>query len=86
MINLIDHRRLVELLTRHKPNKYVLVSQQHEPYDFISEARDFLAFIYSLPMTHYETMLERQVNQYNQWWWGGPKYISPVVDPPVRFS
>jgi hypothetical protein len=82
----IDHRRLVNLLLKHNPSKYFPLNAPEEPFDWNPEVRHYLKQLYAIEILNYETIIERQVNQYFQYWWGGPRYISPVVDPPVRFS
>lgn len=34
---------------------------------------------------NYETIREKQINQYYQSWWGGPEKLTAFVDPPVKF-
>ncbi len=33
----------------------------------------------------YKREWEEQVNRYGQYWWGGPRKLDPVCDPPVKF-
>lgn len=54
-IQLIDHRRLTDMLLKHKPSIYKMTS---EPYDFLKEAREFYKFSYSIPTEKYYALLK----------------------------
>lgn len=84
-ISIFDHRKLVGMLLKNHPEKYIPFDKPERPKDFLPEVREFLAEIYAYPAQYYDTYLEKLINEHYQSWWGGPKYISPVVDPPVRF-
>ena len=45
-INLFDYRRLVDMLVRHNPDKYIPLSKPEQPYDFIKEIQEFLKGLY----------------------------------------
>ena len=74
------------MLLHHNPDKYIPLNKPEEPFDWNPDVRHYLKHIYAMDLNHYETILDRQASQFFQHWWGGPMYISPVVDPPVRFS
>lgn len=83
-INIIDHRRLTQMLLSHNPTKYLPVKEDG-PYDFLKQGREFLKDIYSLPPEEYQRITEEQVNRYYQTWWGGPENLNPgAVEPAVE--
>lgn len=84
-ISLMDHRRLVDLLLAHNPEKYVPLKQPEQPYDFLRETQEFLRELYQMSERDYRRELDEQVIKYYQYWWGGPERIDPMIDPAVKF-
>lgn len=76
-INIIDHRRLTDMLVEHNSDVYVSVRPE-APFDYVKEVREFLSNIYALPAEEYKALLDEQVNKYYQSWWGGPENLNPL--------
>lgn len=73
------------MLLNHNPGKYKIFKPPYIPFDFEKTVRQFLIDIYDKPHQYYYTILDKQVNDHYQSWWGGPERMRTIIDPPVKF-